>query len=128
MKFSGRFRQANSHERRALLHPKCPCHSPINRRVIPAEKILRLSFLLGFLLLAIRRNLLLVVLVPPGEQPRKKGTAPSEMPLPFPDAKKTTVPKVAQTKDNKLWMATVFKWWGVVVGVLIGESSPLRRS
>jgi hypothetical protein len=64
------------------------------------------------------------------------GTAPSEMPLPFPDAKKTTVPKVAQTKDNKqkisavpgLWMATVFKWWGVVVGVLIGESSPLRRS
>ncbi|KAJ5867401.1 hypothetical protein N7534_001954 [Penicillium rubens] len=39
--------------------------------------------------------------VPPGEQPRKKGTAPSEMPLPFPDAKKTTVPKVAQTKDNK---------------------------
>jgi hypothetical protein len=39
--------------------------------------------------------------VPPGEQPRKKGTSPSEKPLPLPETKKTTVPKAAQTKDNK---------------------------
>ncbi|KAJ5483469.1 hypothetical protein N7530_002715 [Penicillium desertorum] len=39
--------------------------------------------------------------VPPGEQPRKKGTSPSEKPLPLPETKKTPVPKAAQTKDNK---------------------------